>query len=96
MQMRYDPDREIYRDCPWCHGRGCLQCKIEADKEYERQFPNGPQPIATFDITTPEGVEKARQAIGVEALEHAFGPDGGGVREIIRNCEKAAAEEVAK
>lgn len=45
---RYDADRGVYRDCKWCYGRGCLQCPIEAQKEYERQFPSGPQPIARF------------------------------------------------
>jgi len=48
----------IYRDCKWCGGRGCLQCPTEADKEYNRQFPDGPKPIATFP-TTPEGMKEA-------------------------------------
>jgi hypothetical protein len=58
--MRYDETKEVYRDCRWCRGRGCLYCKSEADKAYKAEFPDGPQPIATFDISTPEGAEKAR------------------------------------
>lgn len=46
--MRYDECREIYRDCRWCKGKGCLYCKAEADKAYKAAFPDGPQPMATF------------------------------------------------
>lgn len=57
--MRYDERTERYRDCRWCQGRGCLYCKAEADKAYKAMFPDGPQPIATFDTTTPEGQKAA-------------------------------------
>lgn len=57
--MRYDDKREVYRDCRWCRGKGCLYCKAEADKAYKHAFPDGPKPIATFDTTTPEGAEAA-------------------------------------
>lgn len=46
--MRYDSDRDVYRDCKWCGGQGCNQCQIESDKAYKKQFPDGPKPIATF------------------------------------------------
>ena len=68
--MRYDSDREVYRDCPWCAGRGCNQCKVEADKEYNRQFPNGPQPIATFK--RPEEIAAAKDFIQ-ELIRNASG-----------------------
>lgn len=55
--MRFDGHR--YCDCRWCRGRGCVYCESEAKKAYGAEFPNGPQPIATFDMTTPEGVEAA-------------------------------------
>lgn len=58
---RYDEEREVYRDCPWCQGRGCNQCKAEADKEYKRQFPDGPKPIATFK--RPEEIREAKEFI---------------------------------
>ena len=56
FQPRYDERRGIYRDCKWCHGTGCLSCEAERDKEYARQFPNGPTPIATFKT---DGTEAA-------------------------------------
>lgn len=87
MTERFDGKR--YIDCRWCQGRGCLYCEGEADKEYKRQFPDGPKPIATFDLTTPAGLEAANKAIGREAIEKAFGPGGGGIAEIIANLHGA-------
>lgn len=40
----------IYRDCRWCGGKGCLSCPTEADKEYKRQFPDGPKPLMTLTV----------------------------------------------
>jgi len=83
MQARFENGR--YRDCKWCHGKGCVSCKIEADKEYARQFPNGPQPIAVFDMRSESDMSKAKAAIGADALRKAFGDGGGGVYEILEN-----------
>ncbi len=47
-QPRYENGR--YRDCPKCRGIGCVSCPEEAEAEYKRQFPDGPKPIATFEI----------------------------------------------
>lgn len=66
--MRYDPRSETYRDCRWCAGRGCIYCKGEADKAYKADFPDGPKPIATFDISTPEG-----QAAAADFLKQITG-----------------------
>jgi len=52
--MRFDPTKEIYQDCRWCRGKGCLYCKAEADKAYKAAFPDGPQPIAIFDMAKQE------------------------------------------
>jgi len=57
--VRYDEEKEVYRDCRWCKGRGCLYCKSEADKAYKAAFPDGPKPIATFE-NTPEGIESLK------------------------------------
>lgn len=84
--MRFDGHR--YVDCRWCGGRGCLQCEVEFDKAYKRAFPDGPKPIATFRLDTPEGAENARQVLGVEALQKAFGPGGGGMAEFMANLER--------
>jgi hypothetical protein len=91
--LRFDPQRSVYRDCRWCQGRGCLYCESEADKAYKAAFPNGPQPIATFDMTTPEGVAAARAAIGPDALRTAFGPGGGGIAEVLGNIAKGKSED---
>ncbi|WEX10309.1 hypothetical protein [Chelativorans sp. AA-79] len=89
MQPRFDERRSVYRDCRWCYGKGCLYCEAEANAEYKRQFPDGSKPIATFDMTTPEGREAAKKAIGREAIEKAFGAGGGGIAEILENIAKA-------
>lgn len=56
--MRYDEKRGIYRDCKWCGGAGCLACPGEAEKEYKRQFPDGPKPIATIPLEKPLDLDK--------------------------------------
>ncbi|PWJ88428.1 hypothetical protein C8D77_111151 [Mesorhizobium loti] len=89
--MRFDGKR--YRDCRFCQGRGCLYCEAEADRAYKRAFPDGPKPMATFDMTTPEGAAAARQAIGREAIEKAFGAGGGGIGEIVANIAKVQGEQ---
>lgn len=86
--IRYDYEKKIYRDCKFCGGRGCLGCEREADKAYKAAFPGGAVPIAVFDITTPDGVEKARAAIGVEAVTEAFREGGGGMSAFIENVQK--------
>jgi hypothetical protein len=81
-------DGKTYRDCRWCGGRGCLACPAEADKAYKAAFPDGPKPIATFRLDTHEGQEKAHRAIGIEALQKAFGAGGGGMAEFMENLER--------
>lgn len=88
FQPRYDEKRGIYRDCKWCGGKGCLACPAEADAEYNRQFPDGPKPLASFKTDDPEEMQKALASIGGPALEKAFGEGGGGVAEIIENLRR--------
>jgi hypothetical protein len=40
-------------------------------------------------MTTPEGIEAARRAIGAEAITKAFSPGGRGIAEIIDNIRAA-------
>lgn len=87
--MRFDEQRSIYRDCQWCRGSGCIYCAGEAKKAYQAEFPDGPQLLGSFDLSTPEGVEAAKGAIGPDAIRKAFGPGGGGVEEIAANIAKA-------
>lgn len=53
----------VYRDCRFCHGRGCLACPGEADRAYASQFPDGPQPIATISSDDPDLGQKIAKAI---------------------------------
>ena len=85
MIVRYDKDRAIYRDCRFCGGTGCLACPGEAEKAFHAAFPDGPKPIATFKPGDPRELERMKKAIGKDALDKAFGPNGGGVSEIIDN-----------
>lgn len=87
--MRFDGHK--YRECRWCSGAGCLYCESEARKAYKAEFPDGPRPFATFP-NTPEGLAAAREVIGREAIEKAFGPGGGGIAEIIQNAAKDRKE----
>lgn len=69
-QPRYE--NGIYRDCPKCRGIGCVSCPEEADKEYKRQFPDGPQPIATFKIdpNDPHAAAKAVRGFLESTIKH--------------------------
>jgi 2-methylcitrate dehydratase PrpD len=71
FQPLYDEERQIYRNCRWCRGRGCVSCKIEADKEYARQFPNGPQPILSVKLDDGEGMEKLAAILRPEGIDSA-------------------------
>ena len=88
IQVRYDEEKQIYRDCKFCGGKGCLACPQEVKKAYKEAFPDGPKPIATIKLDDPKAMERAKKALGKDALEKAFGPDGGGVEEIINNCRE--------
>lgn len=92
FQPRYDEAKQIYRDCKWCHGKGCLACPAERDKAYKAAFPDGPKPIATFKLADPVDLKVMGETINIEALRKAFGPDGGGVDEIEHNITAAYAK----
>lgn len=103
------PKTRDHVDCRFCGGgsaslgRGCMACynarqkKIkELDEEYNRQFPNGPEPIFTAKLEDKEQMDQAREVIGRKAIEKAFGPGGGGIDEVVANCEKAMKERENK
>jgi hypothetical protein len=82
--MSYQPrfDRGIYRDCKWCGGKGCLACPAEADKEYKRQFPDGPKPMMT--IKNEEFDQFAiSEATGGPSIQDAYGEIGGLVAKVF-------------
>lgn len=51
----------------------------ELDAGYAAAFPEGPKPIATFRLDSPEDVARAKAALSPEALTKFFGPGGGGM-----------------
>jgi hypothetical protein len=83
FQPRYDETNGVYRDCKWCYGRGCLQCHGEAKKAYKKAFPDGPQPVATYEH---DGSEEGLK----NALVAALAKEYGGSEEELENALVAA------
>ncbi len=79
----------IYRDCPFCRGKGCLACPAERDKEYKRQFPDGPKPMATFRLDDPQDAALTKELIGADALTKHFGSGGNGMNGLIEALRSA-------
>lgn len=78
--------------CSWCGGRGCNQCPLERQK-FEAQLP---QPLFTADVNDPGDMELLKEVFGREALEHAFGPDGGGMPEIEQAAAMASFKQMMR
>lgn len=76
----------IYRDCKWCGGNGCLACSGEADKEYKRQFPDGPAPLLTIPT---EDFDKfsISESTGGPSIVEAYGELGGMCAEIFEHLQ---------
>ena len=96
-RLRWQP--RDFVACSWCNNRGCAACfnrreqrRLELDAEYAAAFPDGPVPIYTTKLDTPEAIAEARAIIGIEAITKAFGPGGGGVAEIEANARQAMAK----
>lgn len=84
-----------FSGCNWCGGNGCLQCDDERRKAEERAM----QPILTFkreDLDDPTLGPRIKDAIGAQALRKAFGPDGGGIAEVERNCAIVSLVQVVR
>lgn len=104
----YQPRFEngVYRNCKWCGGKGCLACPAEAEKEYKRQFPDGPKPIATFktaDLGEGGISGLLKSLIGPEAIMAAKAEGAKRAAEVIASnpsvldiagCTKEQAEAV--
>ena len=71
-----------FAGCKWCNGNGCMGCDEERRKFEERQS----KPIFTANRNDPQDMEALKRVIGREAIEHAFGPEGGGMIEVQRNA----------
>ena len=85
-QPRYDPEKKIYRDCRFCKGRGCVACEGEAEKDYQAQFPGGPEPILTISRKELPGAMKI--------LKPIIGPEGmmAAKKEGLRRAKKKLKE----
>lgn len=56
------------------------------DDERRKAEERARQPIFTADRNDPEDMALFREYFGAEALQKAFGPDGGGMAEIHENA----------
>ena len=68
--------------CKWCGGSGCMGCDEERRKYQEQRA----KPIFSADRDNPQDMEALRRVVGREAIEHAFGPEGGGIAEVEYNA----------
>ena len=57
----------------------CQACLDAFETSYRRAFPDGPKPIATFRLDSPQDMERANKVLSVEAMNKFFGPGGGGM-----------------
>ncbi len=81
-----------FAGCKWCGGSGCLACPDERAKA-EKQAMG---PIFTADLDNPDDMKLLNDCLGREALERAFGPDGGGMLEVKRNAAVASLLQVVR
>jgi hypothetical protein len=72
--------------CKWCQGRGCTFCPGERAKWEEAEEKRRMEPILTARFDDPQEMEEFKRVMGREAIDKAFGPDGGGIREIEYNA----------
>jgi hypothetical protein len=49
--------------CSFCDGSGCLACQKQADREYKRQFPDGPKPVLSVPIYNVPGDLEAQASM---------------------------------
>jgi hypothetical protein len=68
--------------CTWCYGSGCMMCDEERRKYEERLM----EPIFVADQNDPADMEALKRVFSADALQKAFGPDGGGMQEVEYNA----------
>src|SRR3546814_9320215 len=76
---------------PVCRKGGIYREATENElaKGYAEAFPEGPKPIATFRLDNPADVERAKAILGPDALNHFFGPNGGGMKAFMEADRKS-------
>jgi hypothetical protein len=70
--------------------------KPALDAEYARQFPNVPEPIFTARMDNPEDMELLKKVFHADRLKEAFGPEGGGMDEILTRASVARAAQASR
>ena len=81
----------IRAHCRFCRGRGCLDCDTRAHAEYQRQFPHGPEPLYTLDVTTSTGRAHLQQLLDPDVVRALAGnANHEGARRIIEEAERVA------
>ena len=71
-----------YGRCKWCRGRGCIACPSEIIKHARQAI----EPLFRADIENEHDLELLKEYFGASAIQHAFGPDGDGINEILYNA----------
>lgn len=60
-----------YSRCKWCHGKGCLACQQEMEKDYREEFPEGPQPLVSISLDDSEGMKQLAAILSAAGLASA-------------------------
>ena len=81
-----------FTGCKWCGGNGCLQCDDQREKAEKQAL----RPLFSADIGNPDDMALLKEFAGAEAIEHAFGPDGGGMREVHAGALLATLKQLAR
>jgi len=79
-----------YCNCKWCHGRGCLYCHEERQRDQEE-----PKLLFSADPNDPEDMRQLAETFGRQALERAF-REGDGMVEIERNAALATLMQMIR
>jgi hypothetical protein len=82
----------MYRNCKFCHGRGCIACEGEKEKD-ESLYP---EPMFVADPSNEHDMKLLKQFFGKEAVEKAFSEDGDGMRELAINAAAAQLLQSAR
>ncbi|MDE2104302.1 MAG: hypothetical protein KGL39_44100 [Patescibacteria group bacterium] len=71
--------------CNWCFDKGCLACPPPPTKQELLDDAL----LFKADRNNPHDMELVRQVFGAEAMEKAFGPNGGGMADVQLNAALA-------
>jgi hypothetical protein len=81
-----------YSHCKFCLGQGCIAC----DGERARDIEQSQEPLFIADAEDPNDLDLLKNAVGARAIEGAFGPNGGGVKELELNLLLAQVKKMVR